>query len=443
MTELFLEYTDDVGDSRRVKVSGERSFVGRHSESDVYIPDGRLSRRHLQIERVGDSFIASDAGSSNGTVLNGSRLYDATALKDGDMLDLGGLTVKVVLRSEEGAPQPVAPVSLSESSNGNVAAEVPDVSAAAEPPIQNEASVAAAPVPAVESGSNAMLLWIAIPVFGIVFIFFAGAILFLVLSGSKTTATKQTDPTYGDDIYTDPDDGRNMKKKETEDPSPSNTPKSSESNSNTGGDVSGTPQTGKLTETAKIEQNGTAFLRKIAQNDPRAFLTTEQAGRVSTKIKQLSGSSAVADNLKSAAKNSAQLKSLAESKHMKPQFLAIAAVSKLGNSRGDVLQTAQGMTEVLDKLVIHLGSELADDSLLVIAAYGQGAAGDTMKLRNMLQTLANKSSESSRVIRTIWFLQKNGNITQAEFDNALNFLAIGTIAQNPKDFGVNAEPLTF
>ncbi len=29
----------------------------------------------------------------------------------------------------------------------------------------------------------------------------------------------------------------------------------------------------------------------------------------------------------------------------------------------------------------------------------------------------------------------------AEFDRALSFLAIGTIAQNPKDFGVNAEAL--
>jgi hypothetical protein len=197
-----------------------------------------------------------------------------------------------------------------------------------------------------------------------------------------------------------------------------------------------------LGETAKVEQNGGVFLRQIAQNNPRAFLTGEQAKTVSAKVKQLSGSSALVDNLKNAQKNAAALKSLAASKNLKPQFLAVAAIAKLGGSRGDVLQTAQGMTNVLDKLSTHLGNELADDSLLVIAAYAQGAAGDFMKMRNMLQDLANKSPQSSREIRSIWFLQKNGKISQAEFENALSFLAIGTLAQNPKDFGVNTEALS-
>jgi hypothetical protein len=65
-----------------------------------------------------------------------------------------------------------------------------------------------------------------------------------------------------------------------------------------------------------------------------------------------------------------------------------------------------------------------------------------MRLRNTLQDLANKFPESSRAIRSIWFLQKQGKITDAEFDFALKFLAIGTITQNPRDFGVSAEQLT-
>jgi hypothetical protein len=131
----------------------------------------------------------------------------------------------------------------------------------------------------------------------------------------------------------------------------------------------------------------------------------------------------------------------AAAKNLKPQMLAVAAIAKLGGTRGDVLATATSMAEVLDKLTIQLGNELADDCLLTIAVYDQGAAGDTMKMRNMLQELANKSSESSRTIRTIWFLQKEGKISPSQFDMALTFLAAGTIAQNPKEFGVNAEAL--
>jgi len=120
--------------------------------------------------------------------------------------------------------------------------------------------------------------------------------------------------------------------------------------------------------------------------------------------------------------------------------LAVAAIAKLGSSKGDVVQTAKGMADVLYKLGVSVSSERADDALLVIAIYDQGAAGDFLKMRNTLQSLTT-SSESARTIRTIWYLQKNGKISQAEYENALNFLAIGTIAQNPKDFGVNAEPL--
>jgi hypothetical protein len=151
----------------------------------------------------------------------------------------------------------------------------------------------------------------------------------------------------------------------------------------------------------------------------------------------------LAANIESARKNAAGLKSLASQKNLTPQFLATAAMAKLGGTRGDVLQTAQSMAPILEKLQTQIGCELYDDCLMMIAAYDQGEKGDFMRLRNALQDLATKFPESSRSIRSIWFLQKQSKITDAEFEFALRFLAIGTISQNPKDFGVSAEPLTF
>jgi len=425
MIELFLEYKNDKGEEKRELVSGERCVVGRHSECDICIPDGRLSRKHLKIDRFADVFVVSDAGSSNGTFLNGEPLKDPVGLKKGDILELGGLKLNVVFESDEpeAAPPPAPEPEAADAGNG--------------------VSVASQPVAA---GNASMLLWILVPVFGLIFLVFAGVVIYFVARGPTTTIAKKQDTPNTDDDFDSDDDG----KKGTNNPGSSNsgpgtTSSPSGTNTSTNGDISSgtnTTQPGKLSETAKIEQNGGAFLRRIAANDPRAFLTTEQAAKLSSKVKQFSGSSAFADNLNSARKNSSQIKTLAESKNLKPQFLAIAAVAKLANNRGDVLQTAQGMTDILDKLSTHLGNELADDTLLVIAAYGQGTAGEFLKMRNMLQDLANKSPASTREIRTIWFLQKNGKITQAEFENALNFLAVGTISQNPKDFGVNTEPLT-
>jgi hypothetical protein len=60
-------------------------------------------------------------------------------------------------------------------------------------------------------------------------------------------------------------------------------------------------------------------------------------------------------------------------------------------------------------------------------------------MRNMLQKLATDSPQLVREIRTIWYLKKNNKITDSEYEFALRFLAVGTIMQNPKAFGVNTE----
>ena len=430
MIELFLEYKDEKGELKRESVSGDKCIVGRHTASDICIPDGRLSRHHLKIDRFGDIFVVSDAGSSNGSLLNGQQLKDPVALKKGDALELGGFKIDVVFESDE--PEDDQP---------------PPEPEAAEASAAGGSGISASSQPAASGGSGSLLIWIAIPVFGLIFLLFGGLIVFLLVSGPTTTvAKKQNDTTYTEDDF-DPD---NTKKKssDTDDNKNSGSTTTTSSpgtnTSTTGGDNSGsnTVPVGNLSETAKVEQSGGAFLRLIAQKDPRAFLTTEQATKLNPKIKQFSGSSAVADNLKTANKSASQIKSLAQQRGVRPQFLAIAAIAKLGNSRGDVYKTAESMAEVLGKLSETIGTELAEDAVLVIAAYNQGTAGEFLKMRNMLQDLANKSPESARTIRTIWYLQKNQKITQAEYDMALNFLAIGTISQNPKDFGVNAEALT-
>jgi hypothetical protein len=46
-------------------------------------------------------------------------------------------------------------------------------------------------------------------------------------------------------------------------------------------------------------------------------------------------------------------------------------------------------------------------------------------------------------MRTIWFLKKQGKISDSEYQFALRFLAIGTIMQNPKDFGVESPAVIF
>lgn len=419
MQELWLNFSDADGVTRRVRVEGERFVIGRQPDCDLAISDARLSRQHAVIERFGGRYEIADLGSSNGTELRGSPVIDAVPIYDGDAISLGGLVMRAEIAEAAQATAAAA-----------VATPAPTPSTAAKP----------AKAKVEKKGGIPLALLLMAPILAVVLVVVAGGVVYLVVARGSGEIAANTDDTE-DPIAVNKKDDEPETKKTDDTPSTTSTTTTSTTDSPANTTTTTDTPAAKLSDTAKIEVNGASFMRNVAQKDDKAFLTTEQAQRVGSKVKQLSGSSAVADNIKSAQKNAAKLRDIATRKNLKPQFLAVAAIARLGNSRGDVVQTAESISDVLDKLSIHIGTERADDCLLTIAAYEQGAAGETMKMRNMLQDLATKATESSRTIRTIWFLQKEGKITPAEFDRALTFLAVGTIAQNPKDFSVNAEAL--
>ncbi len=449
MSELLLTYEDENGAENRVSVRQEIFTVGRHSANDLSIADNRLSREHLKIECFNDIFVATDLGSSNGTSINGRKLANPTRLKNDDSLNLGGLEFKVGLAENNFAG----------NSNGYF-----DDDFSQTPPKQSEkipetiapSSSSAAPPKSPSASANSSSIptsfYIIAPLFGVMVLLVIGASIY-VFSGKPETEIASNS---GGFIYTNDNDNDNAEptnsiedntrpdKTPTDSPTPTNfQPENTSANETNSSQNSSepTPTPANLSETAKIEQNSASFLRRIAQNDPKAFLSSNQSKIISGKIKQFGSSSALAENIKSARANASQIQTLANSKNLKPQFLACLAIARLGNNRGNVLQTAQGMVENLDKLLIHVGGERADDALLMVAAFDQSASGKVLEFRNMLQQLSNQFPESSRTIRTIWFLKQKGKISEAEFDFALRFLAIGTITQNPKEFAVNAEEL--
>ena len=61
---------------------------GRHPDSDIFLDDVTVSRRHAEFHRDGDSFTVSDVGSLNGTYVNRDRI-DRVRLTDGDEVQIG------------------------------------------------------------------------------------------------------------------------------------------------------------------------------------------------------------------------------------------------------------------------------------------------------------------------------------------------------------------
>lgn len=62
--------------------------AGRHPDSDIFLDDVTVSRKHAQFSRTGTSFRVRDAGSLNGTYVNRDRIEDV-ALQDGDEVQIG------------------------------------------------------------------------------------------------------------------------------------------------------------------------------------------------------------------------------------------------------------------------------------------------------------------------------------------------------------------
>jgi len=62
--------------------------IGRQPDSDIFLDDVTVSRRHAEITATPEGFVARDVGSLNGTYLNRERIEEAT-LANGDEVQVG------------------------------------------------------------------------------------------------------------------------------------------------------------------------------------------------------------------------------------------------------------------------------------------------------------------------------------------------------------------
>ena len=78
--------------------SGTRMLIGRAPNCDCVLPEECVSRKHVQLWRDGARWFVRDVGSRNGTRVNGVRVVEATEVRPGDRLDLGGAVYRLTGR---------------------------------------------------------------------------------------------------------------------------------------------------------------------------------------------------------------------------------------------------------------------------------------------------------------------------------------------------------
>ncbi|MFE9614171.1 FHA domain-containing protein [Streptomyces sp. NPDC006012] len=73
----------------RFLLDGDLTTAGRHPQSDIFLDDVTVSRRHVEFRRGADgSFTVADVGSLNGTYVNRERI-DQVGLSNGDEVQIG------------------------------------------------------------------------------------------------------------------------------------------------------------------------------------------------------------------------------------------------------------------------------------------------------------------------------------------------------------------
>lgn len=77
---------------RRVSL-GHRIVIGRATDSDLFVPDKRLSRHHAELQQRPDGYWVIDLGSTNGTYLNGARIDGERPLRHSDVIAVGATTL--------------------------------------------------------------------------------------------------------------------------------------------------------------------------------------------------------------------------------------------------------------------------------------------------------------------------------------------------------------
>jgi len=72
------------------RLEHDLTTAGRHPDSDIFLDDVTVSRRHVEFYREdnGSRFTVRDVGSLNGTYVNGSRIEEAE-LAGGDEVQIG------------------------------------------------------------------------------------------------------------------------------------------------------------------------------------------------------------------------------------------------------------------------------------------------------------------------------------------------------------------
>lgn len=90
-------------DSELIRLTKERTLIGRDPSCDIWIDDQAISRIHASIEQLGTSYFLCDLDSTNGTCVDDNQIRGKMPLSGGELIRFGGCILKFMRSMDEEA----------------------------------------------------------------------------------------------------------------------------------------------------------------------------------------------------------------------------------------------------------------------------------------------------------------------------------------------------
>jgi hypothetical protein len=395
--DVKLTIYEGNGQVREIPVTSRRLSIGRGVDNDLTIDDQGLSRRHLLFDIFDDAVQITDCGSQNGNMVNRQPLIGSTILKDGDSILIGyACDIRVQIRR----------TNMRAQSQAHAGGQ------------RNISTNSGSPFGEGQSRSNNVPL---IAIASGVGIFLAAGLLILFLNIGSDERKKI--PPRNEDIFTPPDNDSNRNEVPIID---------GEKNKNETliKDNQTPPPANKM-----VEELGAKVLSRISR-DKQKYIFRETALRdISQMIDRLKSSGNTASAIASIRQRKGRIIEIAKRLSLVEGYAVYTVLAETENQGGEA-----GILQDLAFVSTTFGAGTAENAMVSLAAYKEGRG--TKKSHPMLARL-RRGEIDPQTQRNVWFLHERKMISDEQYNFVVKFLAMGILAENPRFFGINTEPLAF
>jgi pSer/pThr/pTyr-binding forkhead associated (FHA) protein len=394
-TAINLTIHNKEEQSQEVTVTGSRFTIGRDADNDLTINDAELARRHALIENFDGLVQLCDCGSDSGIMINGRQITGVATLKNGDRISLGKACEIIV--------------NINPAKRESEGVRLPDRKRSDAPRQLQSQTTTRFTTPVIAAMAVAAIMIVTLSLAAI----FKGA-------GRGQSIRNSRQEEFPDSKNTN---GRISQ------------PPVDDSKSGAGRDL----DKGKVT-IEQIEKAAEQVLRRVSSdNRPYVFppYAVKALDDIRTRVEEYRSSPALVRTLSKLAAEAPDTAARARREGIEPDLVIYAALAETDGGRNNETPLAIAQAILPDLLALRktLGTESADKSLIIIAAYKMGRG--TKKSHPLLQTI-RRLVKNPLTDRNVWYLHERGGLDEQAYRFLIDFLALGIIAQNPPQFGVKA-----